>query len=713
MAWRGNRAHECARQEREEAETAAYLARLRAPRNADQLRDADQSRDADRLRNADRPASAPARQPDLLDADGAADVPYRPAERVRSPGRLIDLTPNGGPEPAGPSGDGDEIDLRDRGEAAGPLSGREREACNDLDSRLSRMLQEVRRSATEVTGPEPMQRYAAWFRERQEALSAPPADRVAVEPDHDTTRTHDTSRRHDLARTHDTSRRHPDGPRDSPPLSRTSPAAPRVAYVPSTATGTTTVPVLPRRAPEPATPPATKAATVRAAATATGAWAVRRRDSERVREQGGATSGAAATGGGTPGAETTKGRPVVADAPTTTGFAIGAPVAGTKRSARSNPAPVTEPASSTSAPATAPAALVARAAPIARRAATTPWAPATAAAPATCLPRSPTLGDRVEDTSRAPGGAHRTDGGPEPAGRSLPQPVARRQRTALEESDARLAAVVLAVALVLLLSSGAGAFLRSRDGSTDPAGRSGSPPAGTSGAAVGAQLSAALAWVAEHAADGTLVVVPAGADIPAGAAVRTITYADAAQAPSTGLLVLAADPPLTVTALAADSEPIAVFGSGATAVRVVDLAAWPTDLAARADVGRELVSNPAVTIDQGSRTALLAGAVDPRLLVLLGQVAARHDITVSLPADPGPYQSVRLMARITSYDGAAPRRSGSAAQELVRSLRAQPRPFGADEVRRTSRAVEVEVRAPVEPGLLELGTFPTVHPASS
>ena len=170
------------------------------------------------------------------------------------------------------------------------------------------------------------------------------------------------------------------------------------------------------------------------------------------------------------------------------------------------------------------------------------------------------------------------------------------------------------------------------------------------------------------------------------------------------------EPPAFLAALTDRSVPLATFGAGANAVQVHDLAAGPTDQESRVQAGRDLLANPALDLDSGARAAVRAGQVDPRLLVLLAGLSARHTLTVELPMDPADSGAVRLQANITTYDGSSATGSNPAVDRLTNWLREQPPPFRPDRVRQQVDAVAVQVLLPAEPGLLEIGSFQTVQP---
>ena len=131
----------------------------------------------------------------------------------------------------------------------------------------------------------------------------------------------------------------------------------------------------------------------------------------------------------------------------------------------------------------------------------------------------------------------------------------------------------------------------------------------------------------------------------------------------------------------ANSVSVVRFGSGDRAVEVrrietVDpTAARATETALtqkRARAGAELLANPALTVSTGARGVIAGGNLDGRLIVLLGQLAASGDVTVtSAPTGLTETTNVRRMVTLTT---------GSAAgdAELLASLKAMTGTYAPD-----------------------------------
>ncbi|WP_419818019.1 hypothetical protein [Glaciibacter flavus] len=131
----------------------------------------------------------------------------------------------------------------------------------------------------------------------------------------------------------------------------------------------------------------------------------------------------------------------------------------------------------------------------------------------------------------------------------------------------------------------------------------------------------------------------------------------------------------------AHSVSVVRFGSGDRAVEVRRLetvdptAARAAETALtqkRARAGAELLANPALTVSTGARGVIAGGNLDGRLIVLLGQLAASGDVTVtSAPTGLTETTSVRRMVTLTT---------GSAAgdAELLASLKAMTGTYAPD-----------------------------------
>ena len=170
----------------------------------------------------------------------------------------------------------------------------------------------------------------------------------------------------------------------------------------------------------------------------------------------------------------------------------------------------------------------------------------------------------------------------------------------------------------------------------------------------------------------------AGASAPEQAS-GTARPADYVVAPASSGAIPAG--PSQVRRAVANSVSVVRFGSGDRAVEVrrietVDpTAARATETALtqkRARAGAELLANPALTVSTGARGVIAGGNLDGRLIVLLGQLAASGDVTVtSAPTGLTETTNVRRMVTLTT---------GSAAgdAELLASLKAMTGTYAPD-----------------------------------
>src|SRR5262249_30537036 len=92
-------------------------------------------------------------------------------------------------------------------------------------------------------------------------------------------------------------------------------------------------------------------------------------------------------------------------------------------------------------------------------------------------------------------------------------------------------------------------------------------------------------------------------------------------------------------------EVIASFGVGATRIDIRAVAAdgarsyqaaEAADRAARISAGRQLLRNHRISASSAARAELIAGDVDPRLLVTLATLAAQQPLGITQFADPSP-----------------------------------------------------------------------------
>ena len=133
-----------------------------------------------------------------------------------------------------------------------------------------------------------------------------------------------------------------------------------------------------------------------------------------------------------------------------------------------------------------------------------------------------------------------------------------------------------------------------------------------------------------------------------------------------------------------NSTVVASFGSGDQEVDVrridTDGAAQAAtdadaDAAARSQVGRELAQNPSLQVSDVFRQALTDGRVDPRAMIVLGQLAAAGPISVADPASlPGESEGLFRQLEIIPADG----RSVDDLAAVVDGLGSTYAPVGAD-----------------------------------
>lgn len=154
---------------------------------------------------------------------------------------------------------------------------------------------------------------------------------------------------------------------------------------------------------------------------------------------------------------------------------------------------------------------------------------------------------------------------------------------------------------------------------------------------------------------------------------------------------------------------IASFGSGAGRIDVRAVApdgaaaydsALAADRRARMAAGSQLLRNRRIAVSADVRSALRAGEVDPRLLVMLAALAAEQPVRILALGDPSPgvvapFRSAEIVPR---HAGAS---AGARLRAMLSFLRAQRPPFLP--VRATvgrASALSVEYAAPSPLGLL-------------
>ncbi|NQX17641.1 hypothetical protein [Rathayibacter sp. VKM Ac-2857] len=159
-----------------------------------------------------------------------------------------------------------------------------------------------------------------------------------------------------------------------------------------------------------------------------------------------------------------------------------------------------------------------------------------------------------------------------------------------------------------------------------------------------------------------------------------------------------------------NSEAVASFGSGDTAVevrRVLDqgtdqAAAAATVLtAARASAGGQLAANPALTTTDAARALLEGGRVDSRLLLMLGQQLAFTPLSVAdFPVGANEVDGVRHRMLLTGYNGAALPADAAAVQNATTWLGSQTGDFVPTSVESTPEGLLVALDLDEPTGLL-------------
>jgi hypothetical protein len=299
-------------------------------------------------------------------------------------------------------------------------------------------------------------------------------------------------------------------------------------------------------------------------------------------------------------------------------------------------------------------------------------------------------------------------------------PVFGRRGTRRRRSAVALAAVALVV-LGALGAWTARAVIGHAATSSLPASSRASVPGPLSAAALRASAATrveAATWIAGQ--------VAASAIVACDPAMCAALQADGL--PATRLLVLGtaeSDPlgsDVVVATLAVRNQfgtrlqsvyapvVIASFGTGAGRIDVRAIApdgtaayqaALAADRRSRIAAGDQLLRNPRVIVAAGARTALSAGDVDSRLLMLLAAFAVQQPVRVNAFGDPSPGAS-RVPLRSAQL---APLGSGAKAKASLRSMlsfiAAQRQPFQPLRAGVAgSSALTVEYAAPSPLGLL-------------
>jgi len=216
----------------------------------------------------------------------------------------------------------------------------------------------------------------------------------------------------------------------------------------------------------------------------------------------------------------------------------------------------------------------------------------------------------------------------------------------------RLAAIVLAAAILALVAVQLSGVFSKPGSPGEPAAHPGSNGASSLSAAALARDQAA-AWIVQQVGSGTIIACDPlvcsallGHGIPAG---RLLPLQSTAANPF-GADLIVASPSVrseygsNLTSLYAPTL-IASFGSGATRVDVRAIApeggaayraAGRSDLADRKEAGAQLVRNPRFHITAQGARQITAGQVDARLLVTLASLISQRTVTVGSFGDTGP-----------------------------------------------------------------------------
>lgn len=288
---------------------------------------------------------------------------------------------------------------------------------------------------------------------------------------------------------------------------------------------------------------------------------------------------------------------------------------------------------------------------------------------------------------------------------------------------------VLAIVLVVALGTGVGTIIGRAVTSSPATPRASSPatlgatqPGSSFRAALGASAATrnqAAEWIARQVAASAIVACdPAmcaalqAAGIPAG---RLLALGTAAADPL-GSDLLVATPALRSqfgVRLQSVYAPavIASFGSGAGLIDVrvtapFGAAAYESALAAdrraRVAAGRQLLRNPNVVVSGAGRTALIAGEVDPRVLITMAALAADEQVRILGFGDSSPGAGSTAPLRSARI---APAGTGSGSKATLRSmlsfLDAQRPPFSPLKASLVGMSeLNVEYAAPSPLGLL-------------
>jgi hypothetical protein len=274
--------------------------------------------------------------------------------------------------------------------------------------------------------------------------------------------------------------------------------------------------------------------------------------------------------------------------------------------------------------------------------------------------------------------------------------------------------ILVAACVLGAMSFGAGVTLAAT-GTGLPPGTS--PPPGTTSPQATANRAEAAAWIAAQLApDVTVSCDPqmcAEVRVSGFPATRLMTVGPGAAGPL-GSGVVVATPAIREQfgARLASATPlvIASFGSGAVRVDIravapdgaVALAAQLAAARTRAiSAGKQLLSNKNIQAAPAARAALLAGQVDPRLLVTLSALASQRPLRLMTFGDPSPGASPAVPLRGAEIGATSP----SGLKSMLAFLHAQRPPYlpaAAAQTRSASGQSLVTIRFDAQ-GLSDIG----------
>jgi len=282
-------------------------------------------------------------------------------------------------------------------------------------------------------------------------------------------------------------------------------------------------------------------------------------------------------------------------------------------------------------------------------AARTPAAAATAAGAAAATQRAGTQAANADTSADTVSASAHATGRRRSRVRHGPRTRPRLVGVSAPGGRHRLWLTALTVLVVLTAAGTTLALLRARAPQTKPV--SPNTQAGLSYAA-GVRASTAR-WVAREITRGAIIACDAvmcGDLYRAGVPSASLSEIKSSAPDPFGTDVIVATPALrSVFGSRLDSEYapsiLATFGHGPSQVQVrvvaadgaaAYLTALSRDLAARKTVGDQLAGNSRIAMPSGARAQLVAGLVDPRLLLMLPALAAQHPIKVVAFFDQAP-----------------------------------------------------------------------------